>query len=92
MRRALARSNAEQILVWLRAAAPVPGFIGFAVGRTTFWDPLVGLRDGKMSRATYVQRVNTTGGLALASGCDASTVGQISRVPYTAKYFFYRAH
>src|SRR6185437_6391113 len=39
-------SNAEQILVWLRAAAPVPGFIGFAVGRTTFWDPLVALRDG----------------------------------------------
>jgi hypothetical protein len=25
----------------------VPGFIGFAVGRTTFWDPIVAHRDGK---------------------------------------------
>ena len=26
---------------WLSIAAAVPGFIGFAVGRTSFWDPLV---------------------------------------------------
>lgn len=50
-------SNAEQILAWLRAAAPVPGFIGFAVGRTTFWDPLVALRDGKMSREQAVRTI-----------------------------------
>jgi hypothetical protein len=23
---------------WLETAASVPGFIGFAIGRTTFWD------------------------------------------------------
>ena len=28
---------------WLTTAAGVPGFIGFAVGRTTFWDPLIDL-------------------------------------------------
>jgi 5-dehydro-2-deoxygluconokinase len=28
----------------------VPGFIGFAVGRTSFWDPLVALRDKKIAR------------------------------------------
>jgi myo-inositol catabolism protein IolC len=27
---------------WLATAAGVPGFIGFAVGRTDFWEPLVG--------------------------------------------------
>ena len=32
---------------WLRTAAGVPGFIGFAVGRTTFWDPLVDWRAGR---------------------------------------------
>jgi len=32
---------------WLSTAARVPGFIGFAVGRTTFWDALVGWRDGR---------------------------------------------
>ena len=28
---------------WLATAASVPGFIGFAVGRTDFWEPLVRL-------------------------------------------------
>ena len=31
----------EKVREWLTTAARVPGFIGFAVGRTTFWDPLV---------------------------------------------------
>ena len=35
---------------WLSTAASVPGFIGFAVGRTTFWDALVGWRDGRTTR------------------------------------------
>jgi 5-dehydro-2-deoxygluconokinase len=35
---------------WLRVAASVPGFIGFAVGRTTFWDPLVDFRGKKITR------------------------------------------
>jgi myo-inositol catabolism protein IolC len=35
---------------WLSTAATVPGFIGFAVGRTDFWDPLVNWRAGKWSR------------------------------------------
>ena len=30
---------------WLAIAAAVPGFIGFAVGRTDFWDPLVAWRE-----------------------------------------------
>jgi myo-inositol catabolism protein IolC len=35
---------------WLTTAAGVPGFIGFAVGRTDFWAPLVAWRDGKTTR------------------------------------------
>ena len=35
---------------WLKTAASVPGFVGFAVGRTDFWDPLVDWRAGKISR------------------------------------------
>ena len=45
---------------------------------------------GVLARTTYVQRVNTAGGLAPASGADAAHVGQEARVPYTAEYFFYR--
>ena len=31
----------QKVREWLTIAATVPGFIGFAVGRTSFWDPLV---------------------------------------------------
>lgn len=50
-------SNEQKVIEWLRNAAPIPGFIGFAVGRTSFWDPLVALRDGKASRAQAVERI-----------------------------------
>ena len=33
-------SNKEKVHEWLKVAAPVEGFIGFAVGRTNFSDPL----------------------------------------------------
>jgi myo-inositol catabolism protein IolC len=31
----------DQVVRWLKTAATVPGYIGFAVGRTSFWQPLV---------------------------------------------------
>ncbi len=43
-------SNEAGIIAWLQAAAPLPAYIGFAVGRTSFWDALAGQRDGKISR------------------------------------------
>ena len=42
--------NAEKVKRWLSTAARVPGLIGFAVGRTVFWDPLKSIKDGKISR------------------------------------------
>ena len=42
---------------WLTTAAGVPGFIGFAVGRTTFWDPLVAWREQKSSRQAAVAEI-----------------------------------
>ena len=30
----------SKVVEWLRAGAGVPGFVGFAVGRTIWWDPL----------------------------------------------------
>jgi myo-inositol catabolism protein IolC len=38
------------VKVWLRTAAKVPGFIGFAVGRTIFWEPLKAVKEGKLDR------------------------------------------
>jgi myo-inositol catabolism protein IolC len=45
------------VLAWLGTAAAVPGFIGFAIGRTSFWDPLVGLRDRTLSRDAAAARI-----------------------------------
>jgi myo-inositol catabolism protein IolC len=42
---------------WLATAAAVPGFIGFAVGRTSFWDPLVDWRSKKITRAQAVDEI-----------------------------------
>jgi 5-dehydro-2-deoxygluconokinase len=42
---------------WLTTAASVPGFIGFAVGRTTFWDPLVNFRAQKITRQDAVTQI-----------------------------------
>jgi hypothetical protein len=43
---------------------------------------------GIFSSVTYIQRVNTTGGIAPAAA--GSTVGEMQEVPYTAEYYFYR--
>ena len=40
---------------WLRQAATVDGFVGFAIGRTIFWDALKGWLAGDHDRETAVQ-------------------------------------
>lgn len=45
--------------------------------------------NGVMSPVTFIQRRDTAGGLAPAGGCDAASVGQVARVPYTAQYVFF---
>lgn len=47
-------ANEAGITSWLQAAAPVTGFIGFAVGRTSFWDAIAGLHSGKLDREAAV--------------------------------------
>jgi myo-inositol catabolism protein IolC len=49
--------NEQKVREWLSIAATVPGFIGFAVGRTDFWDPLVAWRDGKETREEAVTAI-----------------------------------
>jgi hypothetical protein len=46
---------------------------------------------GKVSYTTFIQRVNTTGGVMPTTGCSVPTdVGKKQFVPYTADYIFYR--
>jgi myo-inositol catabolism protein IolC len=42
---------------WLKTGAGVPGYIGFAIGRTIWWDPLKAFVDGQMERETAASRI-----------------------------------
>jgi Protein of unknown function (DUF3455) len=56
---------------------------------------VVGAKEGPTGRdrltgATFIQRLDTVGGIAPSTGCALSTdVGRTAFVPYTADYFFY---
>ena len=56
---------------------------------------VVGAKDGPsgddtLSQTTFVQRVNTSGGVAPSTGCtQLADVGKEAFMPYTADYFFY---
>ncbi len=45
---------------------------------------------GIFKDVTFIQRLNTSGGKAPATVCDSP--GTEVRVPYTAEYYFYKAH
>lgn len=49
--------NDEKVREWLSIAAGVDGFIGFAVGRTDFWDPLMAFREGRVTRDAAVSKI-----------------------------------
>jgi hypothetical protein len=44
---------------------------------------------GEFSDVGLVHRLNTAGGKAPTTGCDATTVNTVTRVPYSADYYFY---
>lgn len=47
----------QKVREWLATASGIPGFIGFAVGRTSFWDSLVGWRAKKITRKDAVNDI-----------------------------------
>jgi 5-dehydro-2-deoxygluconokinase len=42
---------------WLEQAAPVDGFVGFAIGRSIWWDPLKAYVDGKIERSAGARAI-----------------------------------
>ena len=62
---------------WLRMGSGVPGYIGFAIGRSIWWDPLKGFVDGNLGREEAAKQIaanyrrfidvyNGEGGVAMA--------------------------
>jgi 5-dehydro-2-deoxygluconokinase len=50
-------ASTEQVDQWLQAAAPVEGYIGFAIGRSIWWDALKGFLDHQLEREAAADQV-----------------------------------
>jgi myo-inositol catabolism protein IolC len=50
-------ANDAKVDHWLTQAAPVDGFVGFAIGRSIWWDPLKAYVDGKIERAAGARKI-----------------------------------
>lgn len=92
------RSHSSQDSSTVRAKANAPSSDPAFVNSNAFaWVLLqaVGTEAGptggaNLTRTTFIQRLNTVGGLAPSTGCDAPTdVGNKAFMPYTADYFFF---
>ena len=46
-----------QVTRWLQAAAAVPGYDGFAIGRTIWWQPVVDHQAGRIDRGEAIRQV-----------------------------------
>ncbi|HLF41054.1 MAG TPA: DUF2090 domain-containing protein [Acidimicrobiia bacterium] len=51
-------ANDERVHHWLRMGAGVAGYIGFAIGRTIWWDAVKGYLDGSLSREQAAAQVS----------------------------------
>src|SRR6266849_604812 len=94
------RSSLDGSVVWAKALTPPVASGSDASCPNTGAIPClllqtIGSKTGPsgrkgMSQTTFIQRLNTNGGSAPATGCSASTdVGKQALVPYTADYYFY---
>ena len=68
----------------LAVAPAAPGNIPLQLVKT---DPAMGA--GAMTGVSYIQRLNTKGGVAPAMACDAMSKGKRQQVAYEADYVFY---
>lgn len=50
-------ASQEKVDHWLREAAPVEGFVGFAIGRSIWWDALRGFLDGNLPREQAASQI-----------------------------------
>jgi myo-inositol catabolism protein IolC len=68
-------ADEAKVRSWLAVAAAVPGFIGFAVGRTTFWDAVSSCRAQTLSPAEAATQIARR----LREWVDIFEAGRVSR-------------
>ena len=47
-------------------------------------------KPGRLAQTRFIQRINTTGGLAPTDPCGATNVDEVKEVPYEADYTFWK--
>jgi hypothetical protein len=67
-----------------RADAPMAGAVPWLLVATRSTGG-----EGRLSKTTSLQRVNTTGGAAPAAGCDSTSIGAKQRIPFAADYVLF---
>ena len=50
-------ASTDKVDHWLEQAAPVDGFVGFAIGRSIWWDALKGFLDGGLEREAAAEQI-----------------------------------
>ena len=68
--------------------AVAPGMSGSIPLQLVQTSPATG--SGAFSGVTYIQRVNTIGGVAPATACNGAAAGSKQTVNYSADYYFYK--
>lgn len=51
-------ASEDKVEEWIKIGAGVEGVVGFAVGRTIFWNPIVAYHEEKMSREQSVEEIS----------------------------------
>jgi hypothetical protein len=95
--RATWQHSRDTSAVWARAVQNstdpnyvAPGAVAWLLLRVVGTEYGPGWGD-KLTRTTWIQRVNTSGGVPPASGCSAATdLGRTAVMPYSTDYIFYR--
>jgi hypothetical protein len=70
--------------VLAKAASPTPGNVPWLLLEVKSTSGT-----GVLSGVAFIQRVETTGGVAPADGCDEPHVGTLAEIDYQADYYFY---
>ena len=96
MIRAMWQDSRDTSTVWAMtiASSSDPNFVSPGAIPWLLLD-VVGTEPGptggdRLTRTTFVQRLNTSGGIAPSTACTSSNVGAEAFVPYTADYFFFK--
>ena len=50
-------ASIDKVDQWLRAGAPVDGYVGFAIGRSIWWDALKAFLDGSLAREQAAEQI-----------------------------------